>query len=181
MQGGMERNEGVVDDIVACFCERCQNCSLWVKKVLVYPSLSTAPMPCADMPEDVKTDFMEAREVFDLSPKSAAALLRLALQKLMPHLSEEGKNINEDIGRLVKKGLPLQVQQALDVVRVVGNNAVHPGQIDLDDKKETASKLFGLLNFIVERQITHTKQLGELYQALPPNQLDQIEKRDGKK
>jgi hypothetical protein len=38
------------------------------------------------------------------------------------------------------------VQQSLDIVRVIGNDAVHPGQIDLTDDIETATKLFVLIN-----------------------------------
>ena len=37
------------------------------------------------------------------------------------HLGESGKNINDDIAALVKKGLNLMIQQSLDVVRVIGN------------------------------------------------------------
>ena len=54
----------------------------------------------------------------------------------MVHLELKGKNIDDDIGALVKRGLDARIQKALDVVRVVGNNAVHPGQIDLRDDNE---------------------------------------------
>ena len=132
------------------------------------------------MPDDVRADYVEASLVFEQSPRSAAALLRLGLQKLMPHLGEKGNNINTDIGNLVKKGLPAEVQKALDTVRVVGNNAVHPGQIDLNDDKQTAASLFRLLNFIVERMITQPKEIHGLYAGLPQTSRDAIDRRDGK-
>jgi hypothetical protein len=79
-----------VEGLWVSYCERCEGYCVWINEVLVYPPYSTAPMPVADTPVDVKADFMEAREVFDRSPRSAAALLRLGLQKLMLHLGEKG-------------------------------------------------------------------------------------------
>jgi hypothetical protein len=67
-------------------------------------------------------------------------------------------------------------------VRVVGNSAVHPGQIDLRDDKTTATKLFGLVNVIVESQITQAKHIGEMYDTVVPETVKaQIEKRDAPK
>ncbi len=132
------------------------------------------------MPEDVKEDYEEARLVVEVSPRSAAALLRLALQKLMKHLGESGKNLNDDIANLVKKGLPEKIQKALDAVRVIGNNAVHPGELDLRDDKETALALFDLLNMIVEVMITQPKKVNEIYDKLPKGAKEAIEKRDSK-
>jgi hypothetical protein len=68
----------------------------------------------------------------------------------------------------------------MDVLRVVGNNAVHPGQIDLKDDKATALKLFDALNLIVERLISTPKKIAELFDGLPETALEQIEKRDKK-
>ncbi|QXE17642.1 DUF4145 domain-containing protein [Clostridium sp. 001] len=86
--------------------------------------------------------------------------------------------MNEDIGSLVKKGLDSKVQKALDTVRVIGNNAVHPGTIDLNDNKDIAYSLFGLLNFIVQQMITQPKEIENLFKTLPDNAKLAINKRD---
>ena len=62
----------------------------------------------------------------------------------------------------MKKGLPPKIQQALDIVRVIGNNAVHPGQIDLRDDRSTAMRLFELVNLIAEVMITQQKEVEKL-------------------
>jgi hypothetical protein len=112
--------------------------------------------------------------------RGAAALLRLAIQKLCKHLGEKGKNIDNDIGALVEKGLDGRIQKALDIVRVIGNNAVHPGQIDLRDDRATAEELFDLVNLIAETMINQPKHIEELYDRLPQGAREAIEKRDRK-
>ena len=99
----------------------------------------------------------------------------------MKVLGETGKNINNDIGTLVKKGLPIQVQQALDYWRVVGNNAVHPGEIELNDTPEIAHNLFNMINFIVEDRISRPKHIQNLYDQLPQGAKSAVEKRDNEK
>lgn len=61
---------------------------------------------------------------------------------------------------------------------MTGNNAVHPRQIDLKDDRDMAAALFGLLNYIVEQQITQAKELDIIYGALPASSLEQIKQRD---
>lgn len=162
-------------------CPHCEQYSIWHvnQGLLLYPNHLTAPPPVEDMPEDVKAVYLEARDIADASPRGAAALLRLALQQLMPHLGETGEHINTDIANLVKKGLPVKVQQALDAVRVIGNNAVHPGSIDVDDRA-TVNALFDLLNLIVALTIQKDKQVDMLYNMIPQSTRDDIDKRDGK-
>jgi len=68
-------------------------------------------------------------------------VVRLAVQKLVNSLVDEDLTIDRAIQALVNKGLPETVQKALDYVRVIGNEAVHPGQMDLRDDRATAERL----------------------------------------
>jgi Domain of unknown function (DUF4145) len=137
-------------------------------------------MPHPDLPRDCVSEYMEARNVAGDSPRAAAALLRLCVQKLLVDLGGRGKNIDEDIASLVAKGLPVQVEQALDVCRVVGNNAVHPGEIILNDDPAFVGQLFDLINYIVAQTIEREKQLAALVAKLPAGALDAIAKRNAK-
>ncbi|MFW0966257.1 DUF4145 domain-containing protein [Vibrio parahaemolyticus] len=159
-------------------CHHCNEICYWYDGRMIVPS--EAPPPHTDMPEACLSEYHEARDIVARSPKAAAALLRLCVQKLMSELGEKGKNINEDIGSLVKKGLPTEVQQALDFCRVVGNNGVHPGEIELTDNPEIAYSLFEMLNFIVEDRITRPKKVADLYNILPKGAIKAVEKRDSK-
>ena len=108
--------------------------------------------------------------------------MRLALQKLLKQVGKSGKNINNDIKELVAEGLSPKIQQALDLVRVIGNNAVHPGEINLDDNAEIAQKLFNILNFIAYELITRPKELDNLYADLIPlDTQEHIKQRDKQK
>lgn len=160
-------------------CTHCHEFSFWFQGRRTFPVESPAPRPNPDLPAEIQEDYNEARQIVSQSPRGAAALLRLCVQKLNKHLGEKGNNINQDIAALVSKGLPAKVQQALDTVRVVGNNAVHPGQIDLKDDIDTASALFGLVNVIAEVMISQPKHVDALYQKLVPQpQREAIAKRD---
>jgi len=169
-----------VSGIVVSVCEHCGEPTIWYNGSMIYPLTSIAPLPSDDMPEELKDDFNEARDIVSISPRGAAALLRLVLQKLMKHLGEKGENLNEDIANLVKKGLPEKIQKALDAVRVIGNNAVHPGQIDVKDDIKTAVMLFELVNMIVEVMITQPKKVDDIYNKLPESTKRSIENRDKK-
>jgi hypothetical protein len=162
-------------------CFVCTNLGIWVRDRLLFPVAATGPEPQPDLPPDVRADYDEASQILANSPRGAAALLRLAIQKLCVHLDESGKDLNQDIGALVKKGLSPIVQKSLDVVRVIGNEAVHPGTLDLRDNREIAAGLFRLVNIISEQMIAHPKHVNELYSRLPEAKLKGIQERDGDK
>jgi Domain of unknown function (DUF4145) len=170
-----------IDSLLLVVCDHCGKFSVWIDEKLVFPVVRIAPAPHPDMPESIKADFEEARTVFAGSPRSSAALLRLAIQKICIELGLPGKNLNKDIGKLVKQGLPIQVQQSLDIVRVIGNNQVHPGVLDVRDDESITKTLFDLVNVIVEDRIIRPKTIATLYARLPEGARKQIEERDATK
>ena len=165
-------------NLVTFKCPACGGPSLFLDEELIYPKSFADFVPNPDLPKDIQADCLEAAAIFNDSPRGAAALLRLAVQKLCNHLEPNGKNLNESIRLLVQDGLPQKVQKALDVVRVVGNNAVHPGQIDVADNPRVALELFQLVNIIADVMLTQPKKIDKLFDALPQKDKAQIHRRD---
>nr|WP_309759979.1 DUF4145 domain-containing protein [Flavobacterium sp.] len=163
--------------ISTSLCDHCQESSLWIKDIMYFPTTGNSPFPNPEMPENVKKLYLEASSIATKSPRGATALLRLSIQLLCKELGEKGENINNDIKELVKKGLPEIVQKSLDIVRVTGNDAVHPGQIDTDDII-VLNRMFDLINVIVEYMIALPKKVSGIYDTLPDDKLKGIEIRD---
>lgn len=166
-------------DIRISTCFQCNENTLWIEEKMYYPDNGSVLPPNPEMPTEVKNLYLEAASIQSKSPRGAAALLRLAIQILCKELGETGKDINNDIANLVKKGLPSIIQKSLDIVRVTGNEAVHPGQIDTDNK-EVSEKLFKLVNIIIEYMIEMPNKINETYDGLPPNKVAAIKIRDQK-
>lgn len=166
-------------------CANCSKMSIWLyhqdknSGTIVYPDKPFVTHPDPSMPEDVLRDYREAAEIYSRSPRGAAALLRLCLQKLCKHLGEPGKNINTDIRSLAKKGvLPPAVIKVADTIRIQGNNAVHPGEISDEDFDHIAEKMFGLVNFVVRKGIAEPKEMEDMYNTLPEAARKAAEDRD---
>ena len=159
-------------------CEHCGDMSVWNGKSMIFPKNISVEQPNQDLSAEIQADYLEAANVLNDSPRSAAAILRLALQKLCMQLDEKGKDINDDIASLVKKGLNPAIQQSLDALRITGNNAVHPGELDLKEDVPRVVKLFSLLNFIAEKMITEPKEIGAFYEGLPDGARQAVQKRD---
>lgn len=145
---------------------------------MIHPVGGVAPLPNQDLPEDIASDYLEARDIASTSPRGAAALLRLCIQKLCIHLGQPGKDLNKDIGALVANGLNPMIQKSLDIVRVVGNESVHPGTIDLRDDPAIATRLFSIVNIIADVMITQPKMIEETYGLIPEGKKDGITARD---
>ena len=129
----------------AAICGRCSNYSIWnsrTKKVgdksaaRVYPRILTSLAPNQYMPDSAKGLYEEARMISGDSPRAAATLLRCAVEKVLDHLKIKKDNLYNRIGILVeRKDLPETVYNALDIVRITGNDGAHSSQqIDMSGK-----------------------------------------------
>lgn len=161
-------------------CEHCNEISVWNNEKMIFPKKILVEQPNNDLSKDIQRDYLEAALVLSDSPRSAAAILRLALQKLCKQLGEKGENINDDIGKLVKRGLNPNIQKSLDALRIAGNNAIHPGELDLSDDLPRVRKLFDLINFIADKMITEPNEINNLYEDLPEGAKEAVNKRDKK-
>lgn len=177
--GGQQNQQKGLHPLRGGTCQHCSETTIWVNEKMYYPDNGNAPPANPEMPSSVVGIYNEAAAIHAKSPRGAAALLRLSIQVLCKELGEKGHNINTDIANLVKKGLPVIVQQSLDIVRVPGNNAVHPGQINTDDPK-TVMQLFELVNIIVEYMIALPKRVSGIYKTLPEDKVKAITGRDNK-
>ena len=168
-----------VTNVLSSECKKCRELAIWLHDQLIWPFGSNLPPPNPDLPEDVQGDYREAGAVAQYSPRSAAALLRLAVEKLCQSLVPGRKTLNARIRTLVERGLNTEIQQALDIVRVVGNNAVHPGKMDISDDHQAVATLFRLVNLIGDEMITRKSQIAEFFDSLPESDKSAIAKRDG--
>jgi hypothetical protein len=169
-----------VENLHLSECYNCKKIAVWVHDNLAFPPRRMGVQPNSELPDELLADFEDTRAIVGTSPRGAAALMRLVIQKLCSHLGEKGKNIDDDIASFVSKGLNPLVQVALDVVRVIGNEAVHPGSIDLKEDRDTALRLFDLVNAIADQMITHPKAVQEMYDQLPAGKLSAIQARNEK-
>jgi hypothetical protein len=172
-------NAQLPDEFAVSQCAHCSGHTLWFGEKIIFPRKVTVELPNKDLGLEIQTDYNEAALVLSDSPRAAAALLRLALQKLCIQLGQKGENINDDIKELVKAGLNPAIQKALDALRITGNNAVHPGEINLDEDPTKVIKLFKLINFIAQKMITEPNEVSDFYEGLPEGAKAAVEKRDG--
>ena len=166
----------------ASTCRACNQAALWIDEVLVYPRPTAGPPPHDDLIGPALHSYKEARAIVGDSPRAAAALLRLAIERLLVDEASRrgvgGGDLNSCVGALVKDGLHPQTQRALDVVRVVGNNSVHPGEINVEDDPQVAQRLFLITNAIVDDLISKPRVLEEMYRDLPEGAREAIDRRD---
>jgi hypothetical protein len=127
-------------------CNQCNGFAIWVSSELVFPRQT------GKMPELAEQDLEEAATVLKKSPVGSAALMRLCIQKLVPLLSQNGKGLDEHISSLVRKGLEVEIQQAMGVLEVIQNDPARLTKLESEEEQEMALKFFDSLKAILERR-----------------------------
>ena len=161
-------------------CTHCNEPTIWWHDRMIIPDQTSFQPPNEDMPEDIKSDYLEAASISARSPRGAAAILRLCVQNLCTELGFGQSKLDDAIAAMVSAGLPTQVLNALDVVRVIGNNAVHPGRIDISDDQDAVAALAQLVNLIVEDRISKPRHISENFDKLPQSIKDAIAARNAR-
>jgi hypothetical protein len=151
-----------VQNVSISYCFSCNQMCLWVYDQLVWPS----PEPKLAAVPNERREYEEASQILEASPRGAAALLRLTIEKLCKELGVSGESLKDDIPIFVRQHVDARVQKALDAARMIENNAMHPGQIGLEDDRATAESLSGLVNLICEKMIVEPTHLQAVYTRL---------------
>jgi hypothetical protein len=128
-------------------CHNCSGFALWVSGRLVFP------INVEKTPELVEEDFEEAAAILNKSPRGATALMRLCIQKLMPLLRQDGNGLNDYISSLVRKGAEVEIQQTMEVLRVLRDEPGQPTSLETQEDKEMALRFVDSLKAILERRM----------------------------
>lgn len=173
-------NYNAVPELRQVTCNACAGVAYWFGDRMVHPPLRMGPPPHDDAPGSVKELYREAQAVAGASPRAAAVLLRVALERLMSEAGSSGKTLNDAIGDYVAAGgVPAELQQAMDTVRITGNDAAHPEELRLDDTAGGVAALFEIVNELVDRLVGFKARMARIYENLDPAKLDQVKRRDG--
>ncbi len=169
------------------YCANCEKYSIWKRNnsgesVMIYPLTPSAPRSNPDMPDDVEELYCEAANISVFSHRGAAAILRLCLEKLCNELTNKEDTIDHNLKRLAESDDPIpgRMLKMAHFVRVMGNEAVHPGKIDFNDNPEIVKALFTFINLLVDNQITQLERLDGLIRAQPHDVQKKIMKHENR-
>jgi hypothetical protein len=111
----------------------------------------------------------------EASPRGAAALLRLTIEKLCNELGVGAESLKDDTPLFVRQHVDTRVQKVLDAARMIDGNAVRPDEIDLQDDRATAERLSSLVNLICEKMIMEPTHLQAVYTRLREGSQTEID------
>jgi hypothetical protein len=170
-------------------CTKCDHSSLWLNERMVYPTVSTLPIPHPDMPSDVVALYNEARGVAAVSRRAGAAMARatleLLLKTVLPTLMTVPGNASlDDLIVLVEPMVSIAMGTPLMVVRHAGNKSVHveanPDDVMVlvldEGESEVMELIFDTVNDLVSELITRKNKMLK-YEALIPDGVKQAAER----
>jgi hypothetical protein len=166
-----------VQNISISYCFNCNEICLWVVDQMVWPGCATGPEPKLHASPHVRRETEEASPTLDASPRGAAALLRLAMEKLCKELSDSEESPRPEIAPLFQDEVDARVQKVLDAMRIIESNAIPPDHVGVGDTRATAETLSGLVNLICEKMIIEPRHLQALYAKVRDDAQSALEQR----
>ena len=114
------------------YCQKISSCAYDVKhkkKVNIYPNSNARQFP-KTVPEDIMSDYTEACDILELSPKASATLSRRCLQKMIRNRWDiELKRLVDEIDTIPNYNISDVERNALHAIREIGNIGAHPDKI----------------------------------------------------
>lgn len=119
------------------------------------------------MTNEQKQLFNEAKDIFDISPKAASALLRCVIERILRDKFQKDHS-QSPLGKIlsdekVKKELGSELIQLCNACKLIGNYAAHSSmKIYEDESKQEIELLFELINAIAEELLSKPRKRQEM-------------------
>lgn len=181
LDGSAGENQAYGYEVEALRLSRCMECheiTIWLDQKMVWPDQQIDHRAHEMMPPTAREEFDEAAKVFRDSPRAGCALLRTCLEKICADRGHIKGTLFARAGSLVSEMSSLHGRQAVDIVRVFGNESIHPGKMEANDIAENAERMFDAINLIVEEVYDRPARFSQLFEKLSPSQRREIERRD---
>jgi Domain of unknown function (DUF4145) len=147
-----------------------------VREPQVWPKgIARAPLP-AEVKDPFRTDYLEACNTLDGSPRASAAMSRFCLQRLLrDKAGVKPADLSKEIDQvLASKALPSDLAEDLDAIRAIGNFGAHP------IKSKNTGEIVEVAPGEAEHLLTVLEELFDFYFVRPAERAakrDEINKK----
>lgn len=133
-------------------CQYCNSCCVWKHGQLIYPLEVTSPI-YADIPEEAKESYSEARDIERYSPEDTAKLLEISLEKTLEFLGFKDGDLANKARRFRKEKRDISnLMPDFKILESLRDNTFD------NFHKEAAEDSFITINHIVDELITKPRQ-----------------------
>ena len=146
-------------------CPECHGLVVVAKGERTYPMGTNIPAAEA-MPDDAKEAFSEAQQISGVSPRSACAMLRVCVERMV-NAKVPGKA--PLVNKVEHAELSPSLKKLATACRLVGNQAVHGNEIDFSIENPEAAVIASALS-------TFANRLADELFGMPQNADDLIAK-----
>ena len=160
-------------EVIIAYCEDCGKESVVVKGhngyledevVCKYPNISYTRLPDC-VPASIRSDYEEACQILQLSPKASATLARRCMQAMIHDCwGVEKSSLYNEIESL-PESVPVKHKQALHALRQIGNIGAHmkknADQI-LEVSPDEAKTMLGVVEFLIKEWYINNRRDDEL-------------------